>query len=214
MTARAKESVLFASSAVFTAASAALYVTGHDSVQLITCFLASLCLTVSAHFASAPKQAKKRIIAACVIYTAGILAATVFRRNAGFIFTYAEKAEWLKAHIEWKPFGRVKYYCKHIYSSEFLNCFTNLFGNLAVFVPFSLFLPKIFGKANTRGGFFAMMMGLLLFVEIGELVFMSGFFDVDDIMLNLGGAWIAYELLQKDVTKESVDEKLRLTQKG
>lgn len=210
MTVKTKRTLLIAASACLAAASAVLYALGHDTVHLIPCFFASCCLVLCAHFAENADSAKKYIIAACVVYLIGILTATVFRRGIGFILPFDGKSAWLKAHIEWKPFGRVKYYCKHIYSPEFLFCFTNLFGNLAVFAPFALFLPKISGRANTRGGFFAMMASLLLFVEIGQLVFMTGTFDVDDLLLNMGGAWVAYELLQKDTVKESADEKLHL----
>ena len=203
-------SVLLTASAGLSVAAAVLYIYSKDGYLLLPCFFASACTAYCSHYAPDKKTAVKYIITACVIYTVGILLSTVFRRDMGFLLTSGKKTEYLKTHIHLKPFEQIKYYCKHIYSSEFFHCFTGLFGNLAVFVPFSLFLPKIFKKANTRLGFFVMMLGFILFVELGEALLMTGFFETDDILLNLGGAWVAYELLQNETTRDAVDVKLHL----
>ncbi len=206
--------LLISSAAVFAAAAILLYASGRTSLQLIFAFFSSACITLCAHFAKDTAEAKKYIIAACVVYTAGILFSTVIKKDVSFLFPLDGKELWVKDHLLLKPFENIRAYCRMLYSSEFLYGFTNLFGNLLVFTPFALFLPKIFKKANTRGGFFAMMLGFLLIVETGELLLMCGFFETDDILLNLGGTWVAYELMQGDGSRNTINEKLHLEEAG
>lgn len=64
--------------------------------------------------------------------------------------------------------------------------FRNVFGNIAFFVPFGLFLPLLFRKMNTGKtiliGFF-----LSLFFEITQYVTDTGGADIDDLILNTCG---------------------------
>ena len=65
--------------------------------------------------------------------------------------------------------------------------FTNLFGNVIIFIPFGFFLPM----ASKYRSCFATLFwsfGLSLCVEIFQLLTKVGSFDVDDILLNtIGG---------------------------
>ncbi len=68
--------------------------------------------------------------------------------------------------------------------------FTNLFGNVLIFVPFGFFLPMA-SKYKYRSFFSAIFysFALSLCVETFQLLAKVGSFDVDDMMLNtLGGA--------------------------
>lgn len=68
----------------------------------------------------------------------------------------------------------------------------NVVGNLVLFVPYGCMLPIVWKQAqNTK--FFAIFTLILLFmVEIIQFVTMSGVCDVDDIICNYIGAWVAY----------------------
>lgn len=65
--------------------------------------------------------------------------------------------------------------------------FTNLFGNVLIFVPFGFFMPM----ASKYRSFFSTLFwsfGLSLCVETFQLLAKVGSFDVDDLFLNtLGG---------------------------
>lgn len=65
--------------------------------------------------------------------------------------------------------------------------FTNLFGNVLIFVPFGFFMPM----ASKYRSFFSTLFwsfGLSLCVETFQLLTKVGSFDVDDLFLNtLGG---------------------------
>ena len=72
----------------------------------------------------------------------------------------------------------------------------NVFGNIFLFVPFGFMLPWKFPKANTA--FWAAVAGASLSacIEIIQLLFSSRFTDIDDIILNTGGAVIGYLLFK------------------
>ncbi len=69
--------------------------------------------------------------------------------------------------------------------------FTNLFGNVLIFVPFGFFLPM----ASKYRSFFSTLFwsfGLSLGVETFQLVVKVGCFDVDDLLLNTVGGIIGH----------------------
>lgn len=70
--------------------------------------------------------------------------------------------------------------------------FFNVFGNIIAFLPFGMLLPKIYEhlKHGVRVTILALELSLL--VEIIQLVFKLGSFDVDDILLNTLGGLIGY----------------------
>lgn len=76
--------------------------------------------------------------------------------------------------------------------------FTNLFGNILIFVPYGFFIAM----ASHSGGFLKSLIysfGLSLGVEIFQLVTRVGSFDVDDILLNTVGGmigFITYKILE------------------
>ena len=65
--------------------------------------------------------------------------------------------------------------------------FTNLAGNILVFIPFGFFMPMA-SKYKSLGGTLVYSFGVSLCVEVFQLVMRVGCFDVDDLLLNtLGG---------------------------
>ncbi len=69
--------------------------------------------------------------------------------------------------------------------------FTNLFGNILIFVPFGFFLPM----ASRYRSFWTTLFcsfGLSLCVEIFQFLTKVGSFDVDDLLLNTLGGILGY----------------------
>lgn len=78
--------------------------------------------------------------------------------------------------------------------------FLNIVGNVAGFMPFGFFLPII--SRRSRKWYNTVLFGFSfsLAIEITQLVWKVGSFDVDDILLNtIGGAlgFIVYRKVQK-----------------
>lgn len=92
------------------------------------------------------------------------------------------------------PFVEIRRFWVYRKQLGFLAVFTNLFGNVAGFLPFGFILPMITEKMRsgwliTLAGF-----GLSLTVEVIQLITKVGCFDVDDLILNTTGAVLGYLL--------------------
>ena len=69
--------------------------------------------------------------------------------------------------------------------------FSNLFGNILIFMPFGFFISM---ASSSRGFFKTLFYSLLLSlgVEVMQLITRVGSFDVDDIFLNTLGGVLGY----------------------
>lgn len=152
------------------------------------------------------KQNIKMIVGICFIsYIALLLYLTIFSRIETL-------------HFIWED-GRLEYYFDNrfnifpfksiIYIFQNLNVkqvFLNIIGNMIAFAPFAFFIPY-FWKKNMGPIQFLFLMILLSFsIEFTQLITLSGSFDIDDIILNVFGAFLAYYIFQivyiKQVTRE------------
>ena len=85
----------------------------------------------------------------------------------------------------------------------------NLFGNLLMFLPMGIYLPDFFNKLRRFGRFSICMAVLLLLIEIVQVLLMRGSFDIDDMILNIAGAWVGFALWHytyKHIKKDSIYE--------
>ena len=79
----------------------------------------------------------------------------------------------------------------------------NVIGNIAVFVPFGIFVPILFVRCKNIFLTTLLALQMSLIVELIQLVTMVGSFDVDDILLNtLGGLcgyliWFIFRIVKK-----------------
>ena len=71
--------------------------------------------------------------------------------------------------------------------------FTNLFGNVIIFMPFGFFMPMA-SKYRSLFSTVFYSFGLSLCVETFQLVTKVGSFDVDDLLLNTIGGLAGYIL--------------------
>lgn len=71
--------------------------------------------------------------------------------------------------------------------------FSNLFGNILIFMPFGYFLTMA-GKSRSFFKTLFYSMGLSLCVEVLQLLTRVGSFDVDDIFLNTIGGVLGFVL--------------------
>lgn len=80
------------------------------------------------------------------------------------------------------------------------HCIINLAGNVLLFIPLGYLLPKIFAKQENFFRFFFTCTLSILLVELVQLFALLGSFDVDDLILNLGGmtmGFIFYHLTKR-----------------
>lgn len=89
----------------------------------------------------------------------------------------------------YKPFHTIRLYLRH-YNTLGVIAFSNLYGNILVFVPFGYLLPMFHKRSKNL---LILLLNAFLFVagiEIFQLFSAFGAFDVDDILLNCSGALI------------------------
>lgn len=94
-------------------------------------------------------------------------------------------------HYNLELFKEIKRFWNYRDQVGFFAMFTNLFGNVVIFVPFGFFMPM----ASKYRSFFATLFysfGLSLCVETFQLVTRVGSFDVDDLLLNTIGGVVGY----------------------
>lgn len=82
--------------------------------------------------------------------------------------------------------------------------FVNIFGNLAALMPTAFFLPTLFQKQRNFKTFALTVTGMVACIEITQFVTMSGNFDIDDFILNIGGACLMFKLLQTEKAKKFI----------
>ena len=90
-------------------------------------------------------------------------------------------------------FREIKRFWKYREQLGMFAMFTNLFGNVLIFMPFGFFMPI----ACRYKRFFSALIysfGLSLCVETFQLVAKVGSFDVDDLLLNTVGGAAGYIL--------------------
>ena len=95
------------------------------------------------------------------------------------------------------PFSTILMYFNSYLSHEmnFSVIITNIFGNLIALTPMALFLPMLIKKCNKTVLFVIITAIFVIAIELLQLIFVSGSCDIDDLILNVSGAVIAYALL-------------------
>ena len=62
-------------------------------------------------------------------------------------------------------------------------------------MPFAFFLPLLFKKQNNFKTFLLTMICIVTGIELLQFITMSGSCDIDDVILNVSGSLIMYEIL-------------------
>ena len=123
-----------------------------------------------------------------LIYLAGLCYFLFFAENYGRV-TGLEKYRYNLV-----PFREIERFWK--YRGELgIHSFYNLAGNILGFVPAGFFIPIL--MKNKRGFLFTscVTFQMSFLVEVLQLIFRVGSFDVDDLLLNTFGGMLGYLLL-------------------
>lgn len=73
---------------------------------------------------------------------------------------------------------------------------SNVIGNIAIFAPYGIFFPFIFKNYRNWGNFIITIIALLIGVEVIQLMFNLGSFDIDDLILNMIGVIVTYSIFR------------------
>lgn len=104
---------------------------------------------------------------------------------------YGRTGEMQEYHYNLVLFKEIKRFWEYRDQVGMFAMFTNLFGNVLIFMPFGFFMPM----ASRYRSFFSTLFysfGLSLCVETFQVVTRVGSFDVDDLLLNTIGGVLGY----------------------
>ncbi|MEG2634341.1 MAG: VanZ family protein [Oscillospiraceae bacterium] len=167
-------------------------------------YFASLFLgrTVDAHSAKLIMKSTFRTF--FVLYILLLITFTlfddVFGRATGDFIIWGNIPNWseIKESINIIPFRTVRLYIRNIKNDiiTVMDFAINIVGNICAFMPLSLFLPLLFPKLKSRGKFILTVSVVVLSIELMQLVSQRGSCDIDDLILNVSGAMLMYEILR------------------
>ena len=99
------------------------------------------------------------------------------------------------------PFKTIKMYIQY-YDLPGLRSFSNLFGNVLVFIPVGLMLPMVHRASKNILVAIINTLFFIVGIEVFQLFSNFGAFDVDDIILNCFGVLIGRAVYQILVRKK------------
>jgi glycopeptide antibiotics resistance protein len=100
-----------------------------------------------------------------------------------------------------KPFVSISNNIQSLSSHDLIN----LFGNIAVFMPYGMFLVLMWRhKKITLYGALLRSVGLSLCLESLQLVLSMGSFDVDDLILNGFGGLLGYAIFKLSIKCKTI----------
>jgi glycopeptide antibiotics resistance protein len=91
-----------------------------------------------------------------------------------------------------KLFREIKRFYKYRELVGYKAFFINVFGNIIAFVPFGMLMPRLSERAKNWFLITVMALELSFVVEVIQLIFKIGCFDVDDLFLNTVGGLVGY----------------------
>lgn len=84
------------------------------------------------------------------------------------------------------PFKTIRLYIQY-YDLPGIRSFSNLFGNILIFIPVGIMMPIVHNASKNVWVLFANAFIFVLGIEVFQLFSAFGAFDVDDIILNCFG---------------------------
>lgn len=135
-----------------------------------------------------------------IIYICIVINLTIYERGLFQIpdWSSASFNDYLTNYTNFEPLLTIKLFIRGYYKGvvSFNVFFINIIGNLVLFIPLAYFVPRLFRQVNTFFKFLGVVIILGLSIEIIQFVTQSGSADIDDVILNVGGACLGYLLLK------------------
>ena len=138
------------------------------------------------------KFARPALWTVFIIYCFILVYVLFLSRGTRVGFTFAE---YMRRFTNFIPFKTIIEYVQR-YSNGYWRLATlNLLGNLALFVPMGMALPCLFKKLNRFWKVILTVLGMVVIVELVQGVLRVGSIDIDDVIFNVVGAMIGYEII-------------------
>ncbi|ELC8464115.1 VanZ family protein (plasmid) [Clostridium perfringens] len=143
------------------------------------------------------KEFKIAIYLIFIVYILLLIKILLFKNGDAFsLLNFIGKKSFLEkiSYAQLIPFDTIKIFIFD--SPSYLVSIENLFGNIVIFCPMGFLIPLLFKKIHNVISTFIISFGISLTIELIQLLTGLGFFDVDDIILNVLGGIIGYLILK------------------
>ncbi|MDO5520021.1 MAG: VanZ family protein [bacterium] len=131
-----------------------------------------------------------------------ILTSILFLGQRGSIaFSETRLQDYIARNCNFMPLRTIREYIR-FYQEDTINTsiiVENLLGNLMLFMPMGVFLPALFKKVKTWGRFVGITLLIIYVIEIAQVLTRTGSYDIDDVILNLGGACVVFAIVKGKV---------------
>ena len=114
--------------------------------------------------------------------------------NLSTVFNVKNYKYYFRYSINIVPFKTITEYLLNPHNLSFRIRCTNILGNILAFIPFGFFSTVIFKKLRGTKQIITVSCMFSLCIEVIQLIFLVGSFDVDDIILNTTGGFLGYLL--------------------
>lgn len=170
----------------------------------IMCWVASSIKCKSANYEAQRDIIKKTIRLLFTLYLIIVIDFTLIDDSFGrilsniFLLNNSEIKQYLSENTNFIPFETVRLFINGYKSGavSFPVFFENVLGNFFAFMPMAFFLPVIFKRTKKFRDFLIVVSFTVICIEILQLVFLSGSGDIDDFLLNVSGAVVAYGIFK------------------
>jgi glycopeptide antibiotics resistance protein len=98
----------------------------------------------------------------------------------------------------------ISFYAAQRDRASFLLAFSNIGGNLILFLPMGFFLPALFAELRRSRLCLFVIFCLILAAELLQGIFRVGIPDIDDLTVNMLGAYVGFLLSKKFIFKHAV----------
>ncbi len=143
------------------------------------------------------KKALKILFAAVFLLYILLLLYVLFLRGRGNVYSQnLPLSEYMQYAVNVTPFETIKGFWRALKENRINTdiALLNIFGNVALFVPFGFLLPVNALRLRALWKCAAVSLAAILAAETIQLFFRVGSFDVDDVILNMIGVLIGYIL--------------------
>lgn len=106
------------------------------------------------------------------------------------------------------PFSNTIKMVKDIFSYGNFESLSIILGNIIMLSPLSFFIPRLFDRVKSFKSFLIVIFFVTFLIELIQLATDTGYFDIDDILLNVAGALFFYYLFNKTFFKKILDNLL------
>ncbi len=132
---------------------------------------------------------KTFLICLTVLY-AILMVFLLFVRVSGY---HGDYLAGLKSHFLYVPLQTIKGYWWQIKAGGgWPVAYINLFGNVLMFMPMGLIIPDLNSKYARLFRFLGLVFVIDVVIELTQLFTLRGVCDIDDIILNMAGAFLGF----------------------